>query len=209
MRFKYEEARSLNDLFHAWQAGAWRVGQVDALKTMESDWGQIARLAGAEALARDPESTWIHLRRREHLAQTVSPLKGKVTGFWHRVKPQQKAPDVTYFDPYLLRSLSRELQRQEDAWELYFTERHIEAIPFWYEELTGDPQESLWRFWALWSPGEAFPALDTTKFTQTKPVGTSQNVELIEVAKALKAEKWWEGADEETTHPFVGADSLS
>ena len=91
---------------------------------------------------------YIHLFRKDKVAQAVSLLKAKQTGLWHiasdgseleRTAPHQEAA----YDATTIRTLVHELTLQDDAWSEWFVSHRIEPVRLTYDALSRDPQAGL------------------------------------------------------------------
>ena len=91
---------------------------------------------------------YIHLSRRDKVAQAVSRLKADQTGLWHKAADgselERTAPhrDATY-DPDALGTLVEELERNDAGWRQWFATHGIEPVQLTYEGLAQDPQAGL------------------------------------------------------------------
>ncbi|MEM7293086.1 MAG: Stf0 family sulfotransferase [Pseudomonadota bacterium] len=93
-------------------------------------------------------TVFIHLMRRDKVAQAVSHLKAEQSGLWHahldgsereRLKPKA---EVRY-DAGELKAMIAEAESHEVAWHDWFRRNSIETTRVYYEDLAADPQGEL------------------------------------------------------------------
>jgi LPS sulfotransferase NodH len=93
---------------------------------------------------------FVHLARRDRLAQAVSLVKAEQTGLWHiaqdgteveRLAPPQ--PPAYDFDR-IAATLS-DLEAQNAGWTAWFAAEGITPFPLWYEDLSADPAGAVVR----------------------------------------------------------------
>jgi LPS sulfotransferase NodH len=84
---------------------------------------------------------YVHLTRRDPLAQAISWLKARQSWSWQRAGDASK----TRFDFDLLHERLERIRRQEDGWKRYFAERGIEPLRLVYEEMVEDLDGSIRR----------------------------------------------------------------
>lgn len=89
--------------------------------------------------------TYIHVRRRDKLAQAISLLKAEQTGLWHLAadgsERQRTAPPAhAHYDADRIADLMSELERDDSAWIAFFRENGIEPIEIEYEALAASPR---------------------------------------------------------------------
>ena len=87
---------------------------------------------------------YIHLTRRDKLAQAVSLVKAQQTGLWHiapdgteieRLSP----PQEPRYDVDALRRVLAELESYDAAWSGWFEEQGISPLRIDYDSLSADP----------------------------------------------------------------------
>ena len=82
---------------------------------------------------------FVHLRRRDVVAQAVSWAKALQTHYWHpgeAVKPGGQHP---HYDEELIGRLVAAIEKFEADWTLWFTAHSIVPCQVVYEELAADP----------------------------------------------------------------------
>ncbi|WP_158966724.1 Stf0 family sulfotransferase [Chachezhania sediminis] len=93
---------------------------------------------------------YVHLSRRDRLAQAVSYVRARQTGLWHvapdgteieRLAPQE--PDL--YDHDRIAAELAHLERLAGAWDPWFADQGIEPLRVVYEDLADDPGSSLQR----------------------------------------------------------------
>ena len=88
-----------------------------------------------------PGAKYVHLRRRDRRGQAISWYRAKITNEWWRIRgvddptltgktPEFHAPEI--------RRKEIELQRQQEAWDLFFEDTSIESIAMDYETLAAN-----------------------------------------------------------------------
>lgn len=95
-------------------------------------------------------SLYVHLSRRDKVAQAISLHKAHISGLWHRASDgselERTAPhrDAGY-DPERISALVSELTEQDDGWRQWFAAHGIAPLRLDYEELAEDPNTGLLR----------------------------------------------------------------
>lgn len=87
---------------------------------------------------------YIHLSRRDKLAQAVSLVKAEQTGLWHvapdgREIERLSPPAEPVYDFNRIAAQLAELEAFETAWTDWFTAEKIEPLTILYEDLAMDP----------------------------------------------------------------------
>jgi LPS sulfotransferase NodH len=91
---------------------------------------------------------YIHLSRRDTVAQAVSLLKAEQTGLWHihsdgsELERTAQHQDAEY-DAFAIATLVDSLERDDRAWRKWFADHDIAPVTIGYEDLSHDPQSSL------------------------------------------------------------------
>jgi LPS sulfotransferase NodH len=91
---------------------------------------------------------YIHLSRRDKVAQAISLLTARQTGLWHRASDgselERTAPhrDPVY-DGAAIGEQVAQLEAQDGAWGAWFAAQGIEPLRLTYEDLARDPQAGL------------------------------------------------------------------
>jgi LPS sulfotransferase NodH len=152
-----DEAFERNYLEAVRRAGTAQTG-VFGLRLM---WSSVAELsARLGAICTDPlddaarfelafgRPLYIHLSRRDKVAQTVSLLKARQSGLWHRAvdgtERERTAPPAPFvYDVDRLAGLVEELETDDAAWNGWFSRFGIEPLRLTYEGLAADPQRVL------------------------------------------------------------------
>lgn len=86
--------------------------------------------------------TWIHLRRRDVLAQAVSLSKAHQT---RQFSAAGKVRGTAHYDADSIRFCLSELGRGNAVWDTYFADHDITPIDVWYEDLAADPEREIRR----------------------------------------------------------------
>ena len=79
---------------------------------------------------------FIHLRRRDVIAQAVSWARAEQTTYWH---PGDKVAAVPRFDFAQIDALVHTIAHHNDAWRAWFQRSRIQAYEVSYEDLAADP----------------------------------------------------------------------
>jgi LPS sulfotransferase NodH len=91
---------------------------------------------------------FVHLARRDRLAQAVSLVKAEQTGLWHiapdgseveRLAPPR--PPVYDFDR--IAATLADLEAQDAGWTAWFAAQGITPLRLWYEDLSADPADAV------------------------------------------------------------------
>jgi trehalose 2-sulfotransferase len=91
---------------------------------------------------------YIHLSRRDKVAQAVSLLKAQQSGLWHRAsdgteRERAAPPAPMVYDANRLAGLVEELETADAAWIGWFSQFGIEPLRLTYERLAAAPQAVL------------------------------------------------------------------
>ena len=139
------------------RAGAAQTG-IFGLRLM---WSSVAELsARLSAIHRDRlddparfelafgKPLYIHLSRRDKVAQAVSLLQARQSGLWHRAadgaeRERTAPPAPLVYDPGHLASFVEELERDDAAWNNWFSRFRIEPLRLTFEVLAAAPQAVL------------------------------------------------------------------
>ena len=82
--------------------------------------------------------TWIHLDRRDHIAQCVSLVKASQSGTFAMREPARPAAERTHYDDGALLRTWQALRDGTSEWNGYFRSHRITPIRVWYEDLASD-----------------------------------------------------------------------
>lgn len=93
---------------------------------------------------------FIHLTRRDKLAQAVSLIRASQTGLWHRhadgTDLERNAPEGSEgYDATALTEQIAQFQSYDAGWQDWFTEQKITPLRVTYEKLATDPTAELRR----------------------------------------------------------------
>lgn len=88
---------------------------------------------------------YIHVSRRDKVAQAISLLKAEQSGLWHAAadgsERQRTAPAAPVaYDPARIAELHDELQRDDAAWGAFFARHDIAPMRVEYEALAAAPR---------------------------------------------------------------------
>jgi trehalose 2-sulfotransferase len=82
---------------------------------------------------------YIHLTRRDLVAQAISRHKAEVSGTWHLGFEEAETPTVPTYDFNRITRYLREATADNAVWENWFSVNNITPIPVTYEHLSADP----------------------------------------------------------------------
>jgi LPS sulfotransferase NodH len=82
--------------------------------------------------------TWIHLDRRDRIAQSVSLVKASQSGTFAMREPARPAAERTHYDDGALLRAWQGLRDGTSEWNGYFKAHRITPIRVWYEDLASD-----------------------------------------------------------------------
>jgi LPS sulfotransferase NodH len=93
---------------------------------------------------------YIHLSRQDKVAQAVSLLKARQSGLWHRAadgtaRERTVPPAPLIYDRDHLAGFVEELERDDAAWNSWFSRVGIEPLRLTYEGLAAEPKGALAR----------------------------------------------------------------
>lgn len=83
---------------------------------------------------------FVHLRRRDVVAQAVSWAKASQTHFWHPGEAVEPGGSQPHYDGALIGRLVTTIEQFEQRWRRWFADHGIEPFEVVYEELAADPQ---------------------------------------------------------------------
>lgn len=91
------------------------------------------------------EPLYLHLSRRDKVAQAVSRLKAEQTGLWHVAadgseRERMAPPQPPRYDRIRLAKLLAEAECDDRAWTSWFAQQSITALRVYYEDLAADPR---------------------------------------------------------------------
>jgi LPS sulfotransferase NodH len=91
---------------------------------------------------------YIHLSRRDKVAQAVSLLRAQQGGLWHRAadgteRERTAPPAALAYDADRLAGLVEELETDDAAWNEWFSRHGIEPLRLTYERLAAAPRVEL------------------------------------------------------------------
>jgi LPS sulfotransferase NodH len=82
---------------------------------------------------------FVHLRRRDVVAQAVSWAKSLQTHFWHPGEAVAPGGQDPHYDEELIGRLVATIERSEADWTVWFAAHSIAPCEVTYEELAADP----------------------------------------------------------------------
>ena len=91
---------------------------------------------------------YIHLRRRDRIAQAISRSKAEQSGLWHRfadgrAREQVNNYQAPRYDRAQIESCLAETEAHETAWRGWFATNSIVPLELAYEDLSADPAATL------------------------------------------------------------------
>lgn len=162
----YFKRESLHDYADDWRIARPRDGQIDeayvqaalaAGKTSNGVFGGrimaetlpevISGLAASRPGATDVDLLsaqlgrlrFVHLRRRDVVAQAVSWAKALQTHFWHPGEAVAPGGQDPHYDEELIGRIVATIERSEADWTVWFAAHSIMPCEVTYEELAADP----------------------------------------------------------------------
>ena len=88
---------------------------------------------------------FVHLRRRDVVAQAVSWAKSLQTHFWHPGEAVAPGGQDPHYDEELIGRLVATIERSEADWTVWFAAHSIVPCEVTYEELAADPPRTAQR----------------------------------------------------------------
>jgi LPS sulfotransferase NodH len=87
---------------------------------------------------------YVHVSRTDKVAQAISLLKAEQGGLWHVVADgsdrQRTVPSTSvHYDGHRIAELLSDLERDDAAWNGFFSEHGIEPLRMKYEAMVADP----------------------------------------------------------------------
>ena len=91
---------------------------------------------------------YIHLWRRDLLAQAISRVKAEQTGLWHRGSDGSEiertaAPAPARYDPEKIGAIIDDLRGLDAGWRAWFAEDDLAPLSLCYEDVAADPLQAL------------------------------------------------------------------
>ncbi len=83
--------------------------------------------------------SFVHLRRRDVVAQAVSYAKSLQTHFWHPGEAIEPGAQEPHYDEELIGRLVSTIEKDEAYWTSWFAAQRITPCEVTYEELAADP----------------------------------------------------------------------
>jgi len=102
----------------------------------QAHWGQFEFASKAGLLRSLPGLRFIHIERRDRLAQAVSLARALQTGQWTSRSPARRPP---VYDAAQIRACLRGIERLDMQWRTFFARNGIQPIRVTYECLAADP----------------------------------------------------------------------
>lgn len=123
-------------------------------------WGSVAEMAerlrplrpalGDAALFEElfGPLTYVHVSRRDKVAQAISLSKAEQTGLWHVAadgseRQRTAPPALAHYDAGRLAELVAELEQDDCAWSAFFADNEIRPVKIEYEDLAASPRTEL------------------------------------------------------------------
>ena len=85
-------------------------------------------------------SRYIHIIRRDRLAQAISLVVARQTASWISFHAVRRTPE---YDFGAIQTALSEIDAQSDQWERFFSSRRIDPMIVEYEALLADPEEAV------------------------------------------------------------------
>ena len=92
---------------------------------------------------------FVHLTRRDKVAQAVSYVRARQTGLWHAAPDgteleRLSPPREPVYDASEIRACFEEMTAQDFNWGRWFVASEIDPLRITYEELSAAPTKALW-----------------------------------------------------------------
>ncbi|MES0879940.1 Stf0 family sulfotransferase [Roseibium sp. SCP14] len=96
------------------------------------------------------KTLFIHLTRKDKIAQAVSFVKATQSGLWHKAADgteleRLSEPQDPVYDTELIASHFRQMNAYEAEWARWFSAERIDPLQITYDELSSDPEAALIR----------------------------------------------------------------
>jgi len=96
------------------------------------------------------ETVFLHLTRRDKVAQSISRLKAEQSGLWHvsadgSERERTGLAQPADYDPDRIDAFLHESRADDAAWNTWFADQSIDPVRLSYEELATEPQAVLAR----------------------------------------------------------------
>jgi LPS sulfotransferase NodH len=94
------------------------------------------------------QTLFVHLTRRDKVAQAVSYVKARQTGLWHAAPDgteleRLSPPQEPAYDAIEIRTCLEEMTAHDDGWERWFAASGISPLRMTYEGLSASPAKTL------------------------------------------------------------------
>lgn len=91
---------------------------------------------------------YLHLSRRDKVAQAVSRLKAEQTGLWHLAadgseRERTAPPQAPRYDGDRLAGFVAEAESDDTAWTAWFAQQSITPLRLHYEDVSADPRTAV------------------------------------------------------------------
>jgi trehalose 2-sulfotransferase len=99
---------------------------------------------------------YIHLSRRDRVAQAVSRHKAEASGTWHLGFEEAAEPRTPHYDFAAIDGYMREAEADHASWHSWFASKGIQPLEIAYEDLAADPRKvarTVLAFLGLPAPG--------------------------------------------------------
>ena len=122
---------------------------------------------------------YVHLSRRDKIAQAVSLQKALQTGLWHVAadgsdRERTMPPTAPVYDVERIDDQVAELMADDQAWANWFERHRIEPVVVNYERLSAEPQTILGQLLAAFGQD---PALAAKVAPQTQKMADAESLE--------------------------------
>lgn len=90
-------------------------------------------------------SVYVHISRRDKVAQAISLLKAEQSGLWHRAadgsERQRTGPEASaHYDADRIAALIAELEHDDAAWNAFFARHELAPVRVGYDALVTNPR---------------------------------------------------------------------
>jgi trehalose 2-sulfotransferase len=124
-----------------------RSSLADASMRLDCAKGGHANIAAHFAQAFGP-TLYVHLSRRDKLAQAISWLRAEQSGLWHRAadgteRERTSPPQAPIYDAKRIAALRNQLEGDDQGWNEFFAARRLHPLRLTYETVSSDRQSAL------------------------------------------------------------------
>jgi LPS sulfotransferase NodH len=117
---------------------------VFSLKVHWRDWAEVQRRYALDETWFPQPVRWVHITRRDTVAQAVSRVRADQTGRWVS-HGAERWHEAAVYDRAAILAAYREVRDGDAAWRAHFTRGGIQPVEVVYEELVDDYEGTIMR----------------------------------------------------------------